>query len=108
MVTVSPSIRPFRSRMVNRSRRPWVGCSCHPSPALITLALTARAIRCGAPDERWRITTMSAPNASRVLAVSERLSPLVTLLVEALMLTTSALIHFPASSKEVRVRVLAS
>ena len=38
MVTFSPAIFPFFSRMVNASSNACVGCSCAPSPALMTLA----------------------------------------------------------------------
>jgi len=34
--TVSPATRPSRSRIVKASSSAWVGCSCAPSPALIT------------------------------------------------------------------------
>jgi hypothetical protein len=46
--------------------------------------------------------------ASRFLAVSRRVSPLTTLLVEAEILIVSALRRFPAISNEVLVRVEAS
>ena len=37
------SIRPLRRRMVSASSSAWVGCSCAPSPALITAQSTLRA-----------------------------------------------------------------
>ena len=79
-----------------------------PSPALTTLPRTQLASRCGAPDEECRTTTASAPIASRVSAVSLRLSPLETLLPLAEKLMTSALNRLAASSKEIRVRVESS
>src|SRR5712671_3161020 len=54
------------------------------------------------------MTTESADIESRVLAVSIRVSPLETLLVDIDTFTTSADSHFPAISKDVRVRVEAS
>ena len=47
----------FANRM--RSSSPCVGCSCAPSPALITLA-PIRVKKCGAPAELCRRTMMSA------------------------------------------------
>ncbi len=93
------------SRMVNRSRRAWVGCSWVPSPAFRTLAPTHRDSVWGAPEDECLMTMASAPIASSVSAVSFRLSPFDTLdpLVEKLM--TSADSRFAASSKEIRVRV---
>ncbi len=51
---------------------------------------------------------MSACSASRLRAVSFRVSPLVRLEVEAEILMTSALSRKAASSNEMRVRVLGS
>ena len=85
-----------------------MGCSCAPSPALITLAFSRLARNCGAPAEPWRSTRMSACNASRLRAVSLSVSPLVRLEVVAEILITSALKRKAASSNEVRVRVLGS
>ncbi len=117
MVTVTPSrSRPrepdpcSRRRIVNASRRAWVGCSWVPSPALMMPAsiqpLEARV--CGAPDAGWRTTTASAPMAASVCAVSFRLSPFDTLDPFALKLMTSADSRFAAASKEMRVRVESS
>ena len=36
IATVRPSMRPLLRRMVSASSSAWVGCSCAPSPALIT------------------------------------------------------------------------
>src|SRR5205823_496503 len=54
MVTLSPAIFPLRSRMVNVSSNACVGCSCAPSPALMTLAFKKRERKCGAPAALWR------------------------------------------------------
>ena len=43
IATWRPAIRPRFSRIVKMSRSPWVGCSCVPSPALITPASRCRA-----------------------------------------------------------------
>jgi hypothetical protein len=59
----------------------------------------------GAPDEEWRITIASAPIASRVRAVSLRLSPFVTEDPPVEKLITSAESRLAASSNEIRVRV---
>src|SRR5215217_1200240 len=105
---LSPLIRPNRSRSVSMSSRPCVGCSCLPSPALITL----ERIRCprnwAAPEAPCRITTMSIRMASRFLAVSTRVSPLLTDEPAAATFTVSAESRFSANSKEIRVRVEAS
>ena len=78
MATLSPSIRLNRSRRVRMSSRPWVGCSCLPSPALMTLERMRWPRNCAAPDAPWRITTMSIRIASRFRAVSTSVSPLET------------------------------
>ncbi len=105
MVTVRPSIRPFSSRTVSRSSRAWVGCSCQPSPALITGASRASAIWRGTPATAWRTTTASGSMASRVLAVSRMLSAFLRLELDGEKLITSAESRLPAISKLVRVRV---
>ena len=66
------------------------------------------ASKYGAPENGWRMTITSTPMAWRVSPVFSRDSPFSTLLAEAVMLMTSALSTFPASSKDMRVRVLAS
>src|SRR5262249_17709109 len=63
---------------------------------------------CGAPEAECRMMTQSAAIASNVLAVSIKVSPLDTLLVDEEMFTTSADNRLPAISNEVRVRVEAS
>jgi hypothetical protein len=54
--TFSPSSVPTRRRSVYRSSRAWVGCSCLPSPALITEAAVQRATSWAAPAWGERIT----------------------------------------------------
>ena len=49
-----PFKRNPRSRIVYRSSNAWVGCSCHPSPALITELFTPRASVSAAPAEECR------------------------------------------------------
>src|SRR5512140_1874435 len=71
----------------------------------MTPACTCRAIKWGAPEELWRITTKSTPIASTLRTVSRSVSPLATLLPVAVRLTESAESRFSASSKESRVRV---
>ena len=105
IVTVSPSMRPFSSTTVIRSSSAWVGCSCAPSPALITGAASSSAICFGTPATLWRITTASGSIASSVFAVSRMLSFLVRLDDDGLKFTTSAERRLPAISKLVRVRV---
>ena len=108
MATLSPSIRLNRSRRVRMSSRPWVGCSCLPSPALMTLERIRWPRNWAAPDEPWRITTMSIRIASRFRAVSTRVSPLETDEPAVATFTVSALSRFSANSNEMRVRVEAS
>src|SRR5713226_2424142 len=90
-----PSSGPSFSRSVRASSKAWVGCSCDPSPALTTLARTARATARGAPAAGWR-------------TVSCRDSPLVTLEASFWKLSTAAPSACAATSKELRVRVEAS
>ena len=95
-------------RMVYASRSAWVGCWCHPSPALITAADVQRATCQGTPDERCRTTTASMPIASSVSTVSRRLSPLFTLEEEAENVMVSAESRLAAVSNDSRVRVESS
>ena len=67
--------------MVMMSRRPWVGCSWQPSPALITGHASTRDRYCAEPLLRWRTTSMSIFMAARFSAVSRSVSPLLKLLV---------------------------
>ncbi len=108
MHTRSPSKLLKRSRSVSRSSSPCVGCSCVPSPALITLLSIRSARNRAAPLAKWRITTMSMRIASRFRAVSTSVSPLETLEPEEATFTVSAERRFSANSKLMRVRVLAS
>ncbi len=94
--------------MVKRSRRPWVGCSWEPSPALMTEHFTLRARRWGAPEDLWRMMMASTPMASMLRAVSRRVSPLETEEVETEKSRTSAESRWAASEKEVLVRVESS
>src|SRR5438552_2237818 len=103
MATWSPSRCPFRSRMVSRSRRAWVGCSWAPSPALTTEQRSVRASSSAAPADECRTTTTSGRMASMFRAVSSSVSPFPALAVEAEKLITSAASRFPATSKDVRV-----
>jgi hypothetical protein len=103
-----PSRSPSRRRIVYASSSAWVGCSWVPSPALTTLPRTQLARRCGAPEAPCLITTPSAPMASRVIAVSFRLSPLDTLDPLAEKLITSADRRLAAASNEIRVLVESS
>ena len=105
MVTLRPLTSPFFSNIVNVSSSACVGCSCAPSPALITLQSTTRDSRCGAPSALWRTTIMSALSASSVLPVSRRVSPFLSDDASAVKLMTSALSRIAASSKLMRVRV---
>ena len=110
MVIRRPSSSPRWRRIVKASSRACVGCSWVPSPALTTLERTQPllASRCGAPEAPCRMTTASAPIASRVSAVSLRLSPLETLEPLAEKLMTSADSRLAAASNEIRVRVESS
>ena len=105
MVTFSPAMRPFFSRMVKVSSSACVGCSCAPSPALMMWELTTRERKCGAPLALWRMTMMSAFNASRLRTVSLSVSPFFNDEASAVKLITSALRRMAASSKLMRVRV---
>ncbi len=105
IVTVRPSKLPFSCFTVKQSSSAWVGCSCAPSPALITGAASASASRLGTPATLWRTITASGSIASSVIAVSRMLSALVRLDDDGVKLTTSAESRFPAISKLVRVRV---
>ena len=67
-------MRPFSRRTVKQSSSACVGCSCAPSPALITGAPSTSAIRFGTPATAWRTTTASGSIASSVRAVSRMLS----------------------------------
>ena len=108
MATWRPARLPSRRRIVYESSSAWVGCSCQPSPALITDASTQLATRCGAPEDECRTTIASTPMASIVRAVSRRDSPLFTEDELTLKLIVSADSRFAAVSNESRVRVESS
>ena len=101
-------MRPLLRRMVSASSKACVGCSCAPSPALMTAQSTLRASRCTAPAEAWRTTMMSGRMALSVTAVSISVSPFFTLEVATDMFITSAPSRLPAISNEDCVRVEAS
>ena len=63
------------ARMVRRSSRAWVGCSCMPSPALSTGRRVDSSSSQAAPEELWRRMMASAPSARRVRPVSLSVSP---------------------------------
>ena len=105
--TVSPAIVPRRWRIVKMSRRPCVGCSCAPSPALMTLT---RGDRCcvrsfGAPADECRTTTASMPIASMLRAVSMNDSPLAVLDPDGEKSSVSAPSRRQARLKLIFVRV---
>ena len=87
-----------------------MGCSCQPSPALITLTRSSsqRAICHGTPAELWRTTTASTPIASIVSTVSRSDSPFFTDDEPTLKVIVSADRRLAACSKLSRVRVLSS
>ncbi|OPZ63854.1 MAG: hypothetical protein BWY84_00847 [Candidatus Aerophobetes bacterium ADurb.Bin490] len=91
--------------MENMSSSPCVGCSCIPSPALMTDDFMFFVRNKGTPDALCLITTMSICMASIVARVSRSVSPLTTELVLIWMFKTSALRRFAASSNDVLVRV---
>ena len=74
----------------------------------VTELVSRSARNAGAPEQAWRTMIMSLFMASMFRAVSRSVSPFETLEVEVEILITSAESRLPASSKEVRVRVLAS
>src|SRR6185312_7283118 len=108
MATTSPSRRPLRRRMVSASSSAWVGCSCVPSPPLMTEQCTFSESSWTAPDSEWRTTSRSICMAFSVIAVSISVSPLFTEEAATDMFMTSAPSRLPASSKLVRVRVESS
>ena len=72
-----PSNRPCQaSRSVNRSSSPCVGCSCAPSPALITPASRCCARYAAAPADPCRTTISSTRIDTTVRSVSSSVSPL--------------------------------
>ena len=103
-----PSTLPRCWRIVYESSSAWVGCSCQPSPALITDASTHSAMRHGAPADAWRTTMQSTPMASMVSTVSRSDSPFLTDEVLTLKFIVSADSRLAACSKLKRVRVESS
>ena len=109
MATLSPSIRLNRSRSVSMSSSPCVGCSCLPSPALITLDSDPlaeelrRARRAVADHHHVDPHRLEVPRGvHQRLALGDATSP------AAATFTVSALSRFSANSNEIRVRVEAS
>ena len=98
-------MRPFSRRMVKASSSACVGCSCAPSPALITPQLTSAASMSGTPACAWRTTMRSGAIASRFLAVSSSVSPFLSDEEALEKLTQSADIRLAAISKLELVRV---
>src|SRR5437868_14480054 len=104
--TFTPASLPRRSRIVNASRRAWVGCSCDPSPALMIDTFGNRSASIfGAPGCLARMTIMSGCMATRFSAVSMSVSPFSTLDPEAVKLSVSADRRFSAISNDTLVRV---
>ena len=91
--------------MVSASSSAWVGCSCAPSPALITEQPTFWLSSCTAPAAACRTTSTSGRIALSVDAVSISVSPLLTDEVRTDMFMTSAPSRLPAISNEPWVRV---
>jgi hypothetical protein len=102
---VSRPTLPLARRMVSASSSAWVGCSCAPSPALITGHPTFCDSSATAPAEEWRTTRTSGRMALSVIAVSTSVSPFLTLELATDMFITSAPSRLPASSNEAWVRV---
>src|SRR6266478_559485 len=105
MVTFSPSSVPLRSRMVSASSRPCEGCSCVPSPALITGISRCRATKSAAPEAAWRITRQSGFMALSVCTVSNSDSPFFRLEASTWRFMVSAPRRDAAVPKLMRVRV---
>ena len=108
IATTSPSIRPLLRRIVSASSSACVGCSCAPSPALMTEPSTFRASNSTAPEAWWRTTRMSGCIAFSVTAVSISVSPLRVDIEDTDMFITSAPSRLPAISNDDCVRVEAS
>ena len=100
-----PPSGPRSFSIVKQSRRAWVGCSCQPSPALITEQSTQEATCQGTPADEWRTTRASTPMASMVCTVSRRDSPLLTDEVDTEKFMVSADSRLAAASNDSRVRV---
>ena len=105
IATLSPEIVFFLLRIVKESRSACVGCSCGPSPALITPQFTFSERSFTAPASLCLTTMRSGCIAFNVIAVSINVSPFFIELVPTEMFNISAPSFFPASSKEVLVLV---
>ena len=95
----------FLCRSIDKaSSKACVGCSCLPSPALMTEAFICGAMDFGMPYSAWRMTSASMPIASRS---EHRIQKGFALLGRAVLdgiFTTSAPRRLAAISNEVRVR----
>src|SRR6266404_1523627 len=105
IVTFRLSILPFRSRIVSASSNPCEGCSCVPSPALITGISKWCATKSAAPEAEWRITRQSGFMAFSVCTVSSRDSPFFRIDASACKFIVSAPSRDAAVPKLMRVRV---
>ena len=105
MAMRSPPSGPRSFWIVKQSRRAWVGCSCQPSPALITEQSTHEATCQGTPADEWRTTMASTPMASMVCTVSRSDSPFFTDDVDTEKFMVSADRPLAAASNDSRVRV---
>src|ERR1700739_1441052 len=105
IVTFQLLILPFRSRIVSASSRPCEGCSCVPSPALITGISKCRATKSAAPEAAWRITRQSGFMAFSVCTLSSSDSPFFRLDASACKFMVSAPSRDAAAPKLMRVRV---
>src|SRR5688572_22230697 len=108
IATVFPSSEPQASCKVNASSSACDGCSCEPSPALITEQPTARAQRAAAPEDEWRMTTEQGPIAAMFCTLSSKVSPFETDVPRVVQLSTSAPRDLAAISNDERVRVESS
>jgi len=102
-ISLSLSLKAWRR--VKASSKAWVGCSCIPSPALMTEQETFCASKAGAPELPWRTTSKSGFMALSVAAVSSSVSPFFTEEEATCIEMTSAPRRLPASSKDFSVRV---
>ena len=105
MATVRLWMRPLRWRMVRASSSAWVGCSCGPSPALITEQSTFSDSSLTAPASEWRTTSTSGCMAFSVWAVSSSVSPFLIEDAWVAMEMVSMPSRLPAISNDISVRV---
>ncbi len=85
-----------------------MGCSCHPSPALITDASVHWVTCTGTPADECRTTMASTPMAEMVCTVSRSDSPFLTDEDDTEKFIVSADSRRAAASNESRVRVESS